>query len=134
MILLSNTAEQTLAPGESLIFDEVILKTGCGECHRNRTAQVKMRANGVYAVAFSGNIGAQTTAGPVFLGFTLSGSLLPETVMMSTPAAATDRNNVAKETRVKNCCGDYDRIAVTNVGTTPVVVGANTSFIVERRS
>lgn len=132
MIVLSNTTEQTLQPGQSINFDEVILVAGSCECHRRNTSNVKMRANGIYAVSFYGNIGGETAATPVQLSITLGGSTLPETTMISTPAAVTDRNNVARSTRVRNCCGDYDRVAVTNTGTVPVVVGVNSAFIVER--
>ncbi len=134
MIELSNTTEQTLQPGQSLVFDEVILRVGCCECHRNNTGSVKMRNNGIYAVSFAGNIGGETAATAVQLAFSLGGSVLPETTMISVPVATTDRNNVATSTRVKNCCGDYDRISVVNSGTVPVIVAANSAFIVERRS
>lgn len=134
MIELSNTIEQTLQPGQSLVFDEVILKAGCCECHRNNTGSVKLRNNGVYALSFSGNIGGETAATPVQLSLSLSGSTLPETTMISIPAATTDRNNVSTSTRLRNCCGDYDRVSVVNTGTVPVIVAPNSAFIVERRS
>lgn len=133
MILLSNTTEQTLQPGQSIVFDEVVLKCGSCECHRRGTDAVKLRSNGVYAAEFSGNIGGTTAATAVQLAFTLGGTPLLETTMISTPAAVGDLNNVAKTTRIKNCCGDYDRIRVTNTGTTTVVVGANSSFVLERK-
>lgn len=41
-------------------------------------------------------------------------------------------NNVATSTLIKNCCGDYDRITVTNTGTADVTVAANSAFIVRR--
>lgn len=134
MMVLSNTTEQTLQPGQSIIFDEVIFKIGGCECHRDNTASVKLRNNGIYATSFAGNIGGETAATPVQLAISLGGSPLPETTMISTPAATTDRNNVATSTRLRNCCGDYDRVSVTNTGTVPVIVAPNSSFIVERRS
>ncbi len=133
MIELSNTTEQTIQPGQSIIFDEVILRAGCCECHRKNTGSVKLRNNGIYAISFAGNIGGETAATPVQLSFSLGGSTLPETTMISVPAAVADRNNVATSTRLKNCCGDYDRISVTNTGTVPVIVAPNSSFIVELR-
>lgn len=133
MIVLTNTLEQTLAPGQSLVFDEAILHSGCGECHRRNTSAVKLRANGIYEASFSGNIGGETAATAVQLSLTLSGSTLPETTMISVPAAVADRNNVSTETRIRNCCGDYDRVSVTNTGTVPVVVAPNSSFVIDRR-
>lgn len=134
MIVLSNTTEQTLAPGQSITFDEVILHSGCGECHRKNTSSVKLRANGVYIVAWSGNIGGPTAATPVQLSVSLGGSPLLETTMISVPAAVADRNNVSTQTRVKNCCGDYDRVTITNTGENSVIVAPNSSFVIDRRS
>lgn len=132
MIVLSNTTEQTLQPGQSINFDEVVMAAGTCECHRRNTGSVKMRSNGIYEVSFHGNIGGETAATPVQLALTLGTSPLLETTMISVPAAVTDRNNVGASTRIRNCCGDYDRVSVTNTGTVPVVVAANSSFIVER--
>ena len=133
MIELSNTTAQTLDPGQSITFDNVILHTGNGECHRPGSSAVKMRCHGIYAVALSGNI-TSNVAGAVQLSIEVGGEVLPETTMISTPAAVGDINNVATQTRVKNCCCDYDKITVTNTGTTDVVVEPNASLIVERRA
>lgn len=135
MIELSNTTEQTLAPGQSITFDDVILHTGCDVCHRNNTNSVKLRANGVYDVDFHANIGSPTAATPVQLQVTLGGtSPLPETIMQNTPAAITDRNNVGTSTAFKNCCGDFDRLSVTNTGANSVIVAPGSSFKIGRRS
>lgn len=132
MIVLSNSTAQTLAPGQSLVFDRKIMQAGCGECHRANTSSVKMRFHGDYLVAFSGNISAGVAATPVQLAIEASGSILPETTMISETVIATDVNNVATMTAVKNCCGDYDRLTVTNTGTNNVTVSANSSFVVMR--
>lgn len=133
MIVLSNTTAQTLAPGQSITFDKVVHKSGCAECHRPGTASVKLRCQGVYAVAFSGNV-TSTGAGTVQLVIELGGDPLNETTMKSTPAATGDFNNVSSGTKVRNCCGDYDRITVTNNGTIDVVVDANSNLRIGRLS
>lgn len=133
MIVLSNSAEQTLFTGQSIVFDLVKLHSGCAECHRAGSNSVKMKQNGIYEVAFAGNIGG-TVAGPVQLSIQVGGETLAETTMISTAGAVGDLNNVATQTRVRNCCGDYDRITVTNTGTSDVVVGANSALVVGRRS
>lgn len=133
MIVLSNSAEQTLLPGQSIVFDLVKLHSGCAECHREGSPSVKMRCAGIYEIAFAGNIGG-TVAGPVQLSIEVGGEVLTETTMISTVAAVGDLNNVATQTRVRNCCGDYDRVTVTNTGTSDVVVGANSALVVGRRS
>lgn len=131
MIVLSNTEAQTLAPGASLTFNDVIIKSGGAECHRSNTDSVKLRSTGVYAASFSGNIGG-TAAGAVQISMQLGGATLPETTMISTTAAAGDLNNVSTETRVKICCGDFDRLTIVNTGTTELTVGANTALVVNR--
>lgn len=135
MIELTNLTEQTLQPGQSLIFNEAILHSGNCECWRKGTGVVKMRRNGIYAASFYANIGGLTAATPVQLSLSLGpGAILNETTAISVPAATTDRNNVARSTRIKNCCGDYDTISIVNSGTDPVVVGANSVLILEPRS
>mgnify|MGYP002769746876 CR=1 FL=1 len=133
MIELSNTTAQTIAVGASVTFNTVLLKTGCGECHRKNTGSVKLCAKGgIYQVYFAGNIGGATAGTPVQLNISLGGEVLPETTMIATPAAANDVNNVATTTTIKNCCCDYDRITLVNTGTTALTVGANPTLFVKR--
>lgn len=132
MIELTNTAAQTIQPGQAVTFDKVLLHTGCGECFTRRANNsVKLRNNAVYEVSFSGNI-AGTAAGVVQLAIALGGQALPETVMVSTPAAANTFNNVSTGTLIKDCCCDVDRISVVNTGTTPVLLSANMNLRVKR--
>lgn len=133
MISLSNTTAQTLTPGQSITFNTVVLHTGCAECHRANTSSVKLRAKGIYDVHFSANIGA-TVAGVAQLSIQLGGDTVNESTMISTTAAAGDLNNVSTAIPVRNCCDDYDRITVTNTGTTTVTVGANPVLFVSRRA
>ena len=134
MIVLSNTTDQTVQPGQAITFNTVVLHTGNGECHRPGTSSVKMKANGIYEVFFSGNIGATTETTAVQLNIAVGGERLPETIMMSMSEAAGDLNNVATKTAVKNCCCDYDRITVINSGTVPVNIGANPTLFIKRVS
>ena len=53
MIVLSNNASQTLAAGQSMIFNTTVLKCGSTECHRANTSSVKLTRNGIYKVEFS---------------------------------------------------------------------------------
>lgn len=133
MIELSNTAAQTVQPGQVVTFNQVKLHTGCGECYRDGTNSVKLRSNGTYEVQFSGNISGTAAGVPVQLAIALGGAALPETVMVSTPAVANDYNNVATGTYVKNCCCDFDRITVMNTGTVPVNLSANMNLRIARK-
>ena len=76
--------------------------------------------------------GMRRPMGPVDQPNWNGGATMPETTMVATPGAANASNNVATSTLIKNCCGDYDRITVTNTGTTDVTVAANSAFIVRR--
>lgn len=132
MIVLSNSLEQTLAVGESIVFDKVLIHSGCGECHRENTSSVKMIHKGDYHIEFHGNIGATTETTPAQLTISVGGEALPETTMISVSTAAGDINNVGSATIVKNCCCDYSRITVTNNGTVPVNIDANSALVIYR--
>lgn len=135
MIVLSNTIAQTIQPGQSLTFNNVVLHTGCAECHREGSGAVGLRAgNSIYDVAFSANIATATASTPVQLALSIDGSPLLETTMKSTPSQANVFNNVATETRVSTCCcnGGRGAITVMNTGAAPVTVDANPCLSIKR--
>ena len=132
MIELSNTAAQTIAPGQSLTFDTVILKTGCAEAHRTNSGIVTLKADcAVYEIHFAANISA-TAAGTAQLAISLDGEPLVETTMINTISTAGDPDNAATATLVKTGCGCCGKISVTNTGTTSVIVSANPALFVKR--
>ncbi len=134
MIILSNAAEQTVAPGQSVVFDKVIMHTGDGECFRRDPSSVKLRKNGRYEIHFSANVSGPTAATPVQLTIQTGGVNLPETTMISVPAAVGDFNNVATATVVSNCCCDFDRVSITNTGANSIIIGANPNLFIKRVS
>lgn len=125
MILLTNTAEQTVAPGAAVTFDTVIFQTGNAECHRRGSSGVSMRSKGIYEVHFSANVSGTV---PVELTIEAGGEALPETVMASNVAA---EQNVATMTAIRNCCEGYERVTVVNTGAADATV-ANTKLYVKR--
>lgn len=132
MIILSNTLAQTLAPGQSLVFDNVILKTGCGaECHRRGTSNVNLVKSGVYDIAAKVNI-SPTEAGSAEVAVVASGGQLPETLMISTPTTPGNLNTVSCETGFRPCGPCGESITLQNVGTIPITVGANACLFVKR--
>lgn len=132
MIELSNTTAQTLAPGQALTFDTVLLNTGCGECHRTNSGIVTLRKIGIYEVHFSANISG-TAAGQVELVIELDGEPLPETLMTNAIGTAGDLENAATATLVRTCCGCGGRLSVVNPSATEsTLVGANPAFYVKR--
>ena len=78
MIELSTTTALELSPGQAITFSSIPLKTGCAECTRMGTGSVKLRANGVYVVSFSANIGATTATTAAQLSIQLGGMTIPE--------------------------------------------------------
>lgn len=139
MIELTNTAAQVIQPGAAVTFNKVLKRPRCGgsECFNEQIpTSVKLKANGIYEVHFSGNISGTTAGVPVQLAIALGGYPAPETVMVSTPAAANDFNNVATSTLVTNGCCDCgaDRVSIINTGTVPVLLSANFNMYVIRKS
>ena len=57
MIVLSNSTAQTLTPGESLIFDNTVIQSGCAEHHADNSASVLMLKPGMYEIHFNGKVG-----------------------------------------------------------------------------
>lgn len=134
MIILSNTTAQTLTPGQSITFNTVVLHTGVGECHRPGTNSVKMKASGIYELYFGGNIGTTEADGIAEIAIQVGGETLPETRMVSETAAAGGVNNVSAKTAFKNCCCDYDRVTVTNTGTSTINIDENPCLFIKRLS
>lgn len=134
MISVSNTTAQTLTAGQSISFDRINLHTGCAECFRNNTPSVKLRANGIYEINFKGDIAAGAATTAVQLAIQIGGVTIPESRMIATSTASGDVYTVSVSIPVKNTCGDYDRITVTNVGTASLTVSANSVLYIRRVS
>ena len=135
MIELSNTNAQTLAAGQSMIFDTVLLHTGCAECHRINSGSINLtQRNAIYEISFNCNIGATTAGDTATLGITLDGSPLQETNAITVTAAAGDLQNVSTSTFVKTCCCNNvaNTILLTNTGTTAINIGEFPRLSVKR--
>lgn len=130
MIVLSNTTEQTLQPGQVATFNTTVLRTGCNETHRLNSGVVTVR-QGCFRVSFSGNV-TGTAAGPVQLAIALDGSPLSETTMINSIGTAGDLENASAQTAFRSCPGCCSRLTVQNTGTVPVIIGANPSLTVTR--
>lgn len=132
MIILSNTLAQVLNPGQSLVFDNTIMHTGCGaECHRNGSAPVALTKGGIYEIFAKVNV-APTEEGTAEVAVAISGGALPETTMVSTPSAAGDLNTVSCKTAVRPCGPCGESITVQNVGTIPINVDSNSMLFIKR--
>lgn len=134
MLVLSNSIDQTILPGQAVIFDVVVLHTGCSECYRKNSAMARLAAKGgTYEVSFGGNIGA-TEVGEAQLAIQYDGAPLTETTMVSQTAAAGDLNNVFNSTYVRTGMCEGGVITVANTGTTSVNVRAQGHLQIKRVS
>lgn len=132
MIVLSTLTDQTIEPGQSITFDQTILKCGNNEGHRGGSASVKLRMHGIYDVRFSGVISAPATGDAVLI-LEIGGERLTETRMAETISLATTQfKDISTSTYVKNQCGDYDRVTVTNIGAAAVTVAAGANLNIRR--
>lgn len=137
MIVVSNTAAVVLTPGQALTFNDLIWKSGCAESFRNAGSSVRI-AEGVYEIAFNGNVTNADAATAVQLNLAIDGSILPETTMISTPNAINAINNVSASTVIGNrggCCNlnpGSVSLTVVNSGTTNVTIAPNSKLSVKR--
>lgn len=139
MIIVSNSAEQVLTPGQSITFDTVLLKTGNGECCKNNVTRslmpIRLRNCGNYEIHFNGNATNGTADSDISLAIQVEGVTLPETLMRtSVPVALTLYANLSATTVVTNDCNNNAPVTVTNVGTTDVTIAANSALFVKRIS
>lgn len=133
MLELTTTSEQTLDAGQAVTFDIAIWDKGCWEMWRRLSSSIYFNDRtpdcAIFDVEFSANIGGATAGTPVQLQLMLGNSALPETLSISTPAAANDLNNVSNSTFVP---GNIGAISLVNTGTETVTVGTGAKIKVVR--
>lgn len=136
MIELSNSLAQAIQPGGSVTFDRIRYQSrrGC-ECFNEQVpTSVKLCANGVYELHFSGNITNSAAGAVLQMAIAIGNQPLPQTAMNAKPAAAGDLWNISTATLYDNNCCDVDRVSVINTGTVPVTLAPNSSFFIVRQA
>lgn len=137
MIELIQTLEITVPVGQSIPFNETVVKSGCAEYHRDGSSTIRLLKPGRYLVTFSGNIAVPTgeTVGEVSLAITADGGILGGSIMRATPAAVEEFFNVSTQhyVDVPYCCGSVGiaNVAVVNNSDIPVLVD-NANFTAVR--
>lgn len=135
MFTATNATEQVLLPGQSITFDLVLMHTGCRprpERHRTGSANVDLVNGNIFDVDFSANIAGEA-AGAIQLSVYVEGEPLPESAMISTPAAANEINNVARPgLKVRNE-GCKTTVSVRNSGTASIILPAKSAYLSIRR-
>lgn len=124
MIELNNTAVQTVAAGQSVIYNATAVKGGCAERHRAGSAQVVLTKPGRYLVGFSGNIAIPTggTAGEISLALTYDGEPIAGSAMRITPAAVVQYGNVSTQHYVDVYCNCCVTVSVQNTSGVAILV------------
>lgn len=125
MIELINTAVQTVAVGQSVVYNATAVRSTCGrERHREGSAFVTLLPPGRYLVTFSGNIAIPTgsTVGEISLGITQDGEVLGGSIMRVTPAAVNNFFNVSTQHYVDTYCQCCVNVGVENTSTIPILV------------
>ena len=131
MIVLCNTTAQTLKQGESLIFDNTVIQSGCAEYHSEHSSSVLTRKPGRYEIHFTGNIAGTEDHSTAKVAVRVGPNTLSETTMMKTVCCKEHYCNVAASTNVR-CETKGKDIGVTNIGDTPFVIAPNSSIFVKR--
>lgn len=125
MIELINTTEQTVAVGQSVVYDNAVFRSRCGsENYRGDGGQIKLTRPGVYRVSFNGNIAIPTgeTVGEISVGITQDGEVLNGTIARVTPAAVEEFFNVSMQTLVAVNCNCCVPVAIRNTADIPILV------------
>lgn len=124
-LVYSGTTPQTVAIGQSVVYNVEAVKSGCAERHRAGSAQLTLVKPGRYLVNFGANIAVPATGGtvgPISLAIALNGEALNGSVMTVTPAAVSEFFNVSTQHYVDVPCGCCVTITVQNTGASAVDV------------
>lgn len=138
MAEFTNTALQTVAVGQNVVFSETPICSGNNVYHREGSGIVRLRSitqqcKSRYKVSFGANIQIPEggTVDEISLAIALDGEALGSATMIVTPAAAEDFWNVHATVFIevpRGCCAT---IAVENTSTQAIGV-QNANLIVER--
>ena len=124
-LVYSGTTPQTVAIGQSVVYNVEAAKGGCAERHRAGSAQLTLVKPGRYLVSFAGNIAVPATGGTlgeISLGIALNGEPLTGSIMRATPAAVSEYFNVATQHYIDVPCGCCQTVTVQNTGASAVDV------------
>ena len=114
---------QTIPPGETAIFNIVEQNPFGPIRHRDNTGTFILSGKSrcgckdpVYIFDFGSNIAVSEggTAGPISVAITIDGATVPDTTMISTPAAVGEFNNVSVAHELSVFSGCCETIAIRN--------------------
>lgn len=132
-------ASQNVDSLSNVLFNNVTIPGNCSILYREGSGLVKLRGLATtqcrarFRVTFNGNVAIPTggTVGPINVAISLDGEAIPESIMITTPAAVLEYQNISSTVLVdipKNCCSS---LAIKNIGDNAILV-QNANLIVER--
>ena len=142
----SASAVQIVQPGASIIFTDAPVPCDRGFVkHRDDTGSFLLSGfvpntggckccrpkNAMYLVDFGCNVALAegATVEPISVSFSLDGSAISSSAMISTPAAVGDFNNISRAINVDIWRGCCETLTVINTGSQPIQVqNANILF------
>lgn len=136
MIELTNSAIQAVTASQPVIYNTVVVKSGCAEKYTPGSSQVTLACGGRYLVTFSGNVEIPSagTAGEIDVAIMLNGEPVVGGVMKVTQAEVNDFANISTQHYIdvpKTCSGPVSQIvSVANVGTISINVDNPTLTVV----
>ena len=138
----SNSTEQTVNPGESIIFTNTVSPIQNGNVfHRDNTGEFLInggsRRNGCSCCAINNNtkeviayFGANIaipeggTVGAISVAFAVDGATVPFTVMTETPAAVNEFSNVSRVASIPIFRGCCQSVTIRNISEQPILVSS----------
>ena len=135
---ITANALQTVEAGAPVLFTNPAVSGNCSILHREGSGLVTLRgltaqSRARFKVTFGANVGLPTgaTVAPISVAIAISGEPVPETIMISSPTAASEYNNVSRTLYLDVIAGCCTQISVENISTDAISV-QNASLIVER--
>lgn len=135
---ITAVALQTVAENQNVLFTDTVICGGPSIVHRQGSGIVTLRGltnqcRARFKVSFGGNIAipADGTVEPISLAITIDGEPLGSTLMIETPAAVEEFNNVFSAVYIAVPAGCCVTVGVRNTSTQAIDV-QNANLIVER--
>lgn len=135
MIELTSVLQQTIASNQAVQWNNVALKTGCAERHREGSAIITITKPGIYLVTTNMDVALPTGAAvtPITVALSVDGEALNGSVMTSTPDGTADFNNISTSHLVQVYCPCCLNVSVVNTSIGDVVF-QNANITVERKA
>lgn len=135
---ITATALQTVEVGQNVLFTETAVGGNTSMMHRDGSGLVSLRGmtqqcRARFKITFGANVAipADGTVEPISLAISLNGEPVSSTLMIETPGAISQFNNVFSAIYIDVPNGCCSTLGIKNVSTIPIDV-QNANLIVER--